>query len=128
MTQVAISLHWYWGRRIPTIGSGKTHLKSLGELRGIPHTTLTMNTYPGICHDVGLDCESCTGETAKNLAKVVKGLRGKMIGQMFVQIYTDPACSKMHAHFASSYLAAERPMEMKIPIGVERPMAMGAVA
>jgi hypothetical protein len=35
-----------------------------------------------------------------------------MIGQMFVQIYTDPACSKMHAHFAAAYLTAERPLAM----------------
>lgn len=65
-----------------------------------------MNTYPRICRDVGLDCETCTGNTARNLAKVCKGLRGKMIGQMFVQIYTDPACAKMHAYFADAYLNA----------------------
>jgi hypothetical protein len=71
-----------------------------------------MNTYPRICNEVGLDCETCTEGTARHLAKVCHGLRGKMIGQMFVQIYTDPACSKMHAHFAAAYLAAERPLAM----------------
>jgi hypothetical protein len=35
-----------------------------------------------------------------------------MIGQLFVQIHTDPACSRMHAHFADAYLAAERPAAM----------------
>ena len=84
-----------------------------------------MNTYPRICHEVGLDCETCTEGTARNLAKVCTGLRGKMIGQLFVQIYTDPACSKMHAHFAEAYMAAsvERPRVMS-----ERVVAMAAVA
>ncbi|HLX43209.1 MAG TPA: hypothetical protein VKR43_07230 [Bryobacteraceae bacterium] len=27
-----------------------------------------------------------------------------MIGQLFVQIHPHSACSKMHAHFAASYL------------------------
>ncbi|MGA3205017.1 MAG: hypothetical protein ABSF12_21180 [Bryobacteraceae bacterium] len=71
-----------------------------------------MNTYPRICNEVGLDCETCTEGTARHLAKVCRGLRGKMIGQMFVQIYTDPACSKMHGHFTAAYLAAERPLAM----------------
>jgi hypothetical protein len=76
-----------------------------------------MNTYPRICHEVGLDCETCTEGAARNLAKVCKGLRGKTIGQLFVQIYTDPACSKMHGHFAEAYLAAS----------CEGPLAMAAV-
>jgi hypothetical protein len=29
-----------------------------------------------------------------------------MVGQMFVQLYPDPACSRMHAHFAEAYRAA----------------------
>jgi hypothetical protein len=41
-----------------------------------------------------------------------------MIGQLFVQIYTDPACSKMHGHFAEAYIAAS----------VEGPKMMVAVA
>ena len=35
-----------------------------------------------------------------------------MLGQIFVQIYTDPACSKMHAHFADEYMAADLRMPM----------------
>ena len=75
-----------------------------------------MNTYPRICHEVGLDCETCTEGTARNLAQVCKGLKGKLIGQLFVQIYTDPACSKMHGHFAAAYLAAsgESPLAMAV--------------
>ena len=33
-----------------------------------------------------------------------------MIGQLFVQIYTDPACSKMHVHFTDVYLQASGPL------------------
>ena len=84
-----------------------------------------MNTYPGICHDVGLDCETCTESTARNLAKVCKGLRGKMVGQLFVQIYTDPACSKMHAHFERAYMDAS---VERMPAMSERRLAMVAVA
>lgn len=84
-----------------------------------------MDTYPRICNEVGLDCETCTESTARNLAKVCKGLRGKMIGQMFVQIHNDPACSRMHSHFAAAYLAAS--IERKMPMA-ERPTAMAAFA
>ena len=77
-----------------------------------------MNTYPGICQEVGLDCETCTEGTARNLAKVCRGLRGKMIGQLFVQIHPDPACARMHAHFAEAYLAAS----------AEVPLALAALA
>jgi hypothetical protein len=77
-----------------------------------------MNAYPRICHEVGLDCETCTEGAARNLAKVCKGLKGKMIGQLFVQIYTDPACARMHAHFSGAYLEAS----------LVRPLAMAAMA
>jgi hypothetical protein len=84
-----------------------------------------MNTYPRICHEVGLDCKTCTEGTARNLAKVCKGLRGKMIGQLFVQIYTDPACAQMHGHFAEAYMAAS--IERRMPMS-ELGAAMVAVA
>src|SRR5580704_6772983 len=103
----------------------ETHLKTLGPSRGLGHTTQAMNSYPGICSEVGLDCETCTEGTARNLAKVCKGLRGKMIGQLFVQIYTDPACSRMHAHFEDAYLAAS--IE-RMPVVSERRLTMAAVA
>jgi len=77
-----------------------------------------MNTYPQICTEIGLDCHTCIEGTAQNLARVCKGLRGKMIGQMFVQIYSDPACSPMHAHFAAAYEGASE----------AKPRAMAAVA
>jgi hypothetical protein len=84
-----------------------------------------MNTYPRICQDVGLDCETCTEGTARNLAKLCKGLRGKAIGQMFVQIHSDPACSKMHAHFTAAYL--ESTVE-RMPARSEHRLTIAAVA
>ena len=64
------------------------------------------NSYPQLCRDVGLTCESCTAATAHELARACKGLRGKMIGQLFVQIHPHPACARMHAHFAQAYREA----------------------
>jgi hypothetical protein len=61
------------------------------------------NTYPNVCIEVGLTCETCTSNTAREVARVCKGLRGKMMGQMFVQLYPNPACSPMHGHFAQAY-------------------------
>jgi hypothetical protein len=64
------------------------------------------DNYPQFCFDVGLTCKTCTAETARQLARACKGLRGKMIGQLFVQIHPNSACAPMHAHFANSYRAA----------------------
>jgi hypothetical protein len=79
------------------------------------------NTYPRICLEVGLTCQSCTAETARHLAAVCKGLRGKMIGQLFVQIHPHAACAPMHKHFAEHYHKAS---SAEIP----GPMALAAVA
>ena len=61
------------------------------------------NNYPRICLEVGLTCETCTAGTARHLAAVCKGLRGKTIGQLFVQIHPHAACAPMHKHFAEHY-------------------------
>jgi len=63
-------------------------------------------SYPNVCVEVGLTCEACTSNTAREVARVCKGLRGKMVGQMFVQLYPHPACSPMHGHFAQAYREA----------------------
>ena len=60
-------------------------------------------SYPDVCVEVGLNCEECTSNTAREVAQVCKGLRGKMVGQMFVQLYPHPACSAMHNNFAQAY-------------------------
>lgn len=90
-------------------------LKALGPGYASGHNQSYMtpdNNYPRICLEEGLTCETCTAGTARQLASVCKGLRGKMIGQLFVQIHPHPACARMHAHFADCYreaLSAETP-------------------
>jgi hypothetical protein len=74
-------------------------------------------SYPALCMEVGLTCQACTAGTAMQLAQTCKGLRGKMIGQLFVQIHPNPACAPMHAHFAQSYRDAAAALQ-----------ALGAVA
>lgn len=81
------------------------------------------NNYPQLCFEVGLSCKSCTEASARQLAQVCKGLRGKMIGQLFVQIYPNSACAPMHAHFAESYRNASAP---ELPM--RKPAIMAAVA
>ena len=71
--------------------------------------------YPRLCNEVGLACETCVEATAQNLALVCKGLRGKMIGQMFVQIHPHSACSRMHAHFGEAYRVANARQEHDEP-------------
>jgi hypothetical protein len=73
----------------------------------VPQMNITPpSDYPRLCVEVGLDCETCVTSTAQELASACKGLRGKMVGQMFVQLYPDPACSRMHAHFGEAYRVA----------------------
>jgi hypothetical protein len=66
------------------------------------------NRNPAACRETGLSCEACTAETATELARTCKGLRGKMVAQLFVQLYPAPACSRMHAHFAAAYRSASQ--------------------
>lgn len=73
-----------------------------------PMTSAIENDYPQLCMEVGLTCQSCVAETGRQLAHSCKGLRGKMIGQLFVQIHPHPACSRMHAQFAEAYREASR--------------------
>ena len=67
--------------------------------------------YTRICAEVGLACETCTAGSARQLAALCKGLRGKAIGQLFVQIHPHSACAPMHAHFTASYKAASYEQE-----------------
>ena len=78
------------------------------------------DTYPNVCLEVGLTCESCVSNTAREVAQVCKGLRGKMLGQMFVQLYPHSACSPMHSHFAQAYRDASprEAMSEVIPIRI----------
>ena len=85
-------------------------------------------SYPGLCREVGLSCEACTSNTARQVALVCKGLRGKMVGQMFVQIYPHPACSPMHANFAQAYRDASPDASPKEVQRELSPVRIAAVA
>jgi hypothetical protein len=69
---------------------------------------------PQTCFDLGLSCEECTSSSAGQLAQICKGLRGKMVAQLFVQIYPEPACARMHAHFAAAYRKASASEQGKL--------------
>jgi hypothetical protein len=71
--------------------------------------------YPRLCVEVGLTCEACTSATATQLAQVCKGLRGKMIGQMFVQIHTHAAESYRIANSAALISQIEPATEVPAP-------------
>jgi hypothetical protein len=66
------------------------------------------NRSQQVCAEVGLNCESCASVTAHELAKSCRGLRGKMVAQLFVQLYPAPECARMHARFSAEYKAASR--------------------
>ncbi len=85
------------------------------------------NNYPSMCLDVGLGCEECTTSSAREMARLCTGLRGKAVAQLFVQIYTDPACAQMHAHFAAAYREASEEVPRK-PAVVEIRRVIAAVA
>ena len=59
--------------------------------------------YPTTCVEMGLDCESCTEASARELAKACPGLPQRVVVQLFVQIHTHAACARMHKHFAQAY-------------------------
>jgi hypothetical protein len=82
------------------------------------------DTFPQICSDVGLVCESCIAGTARDLASVCKGLQGKMIGQLFVQIHPNSACAPMHKRFAIHYREASQALAATIAAPVTEPIPM----
>lgn len=90
-------------------------INKLGYILSFGMDTSQDSSYPQICFEVGLSCEACTAESARQLAQCCKGLRGKMIGQLFVQVYPNPACARMHAHFAECYRAASAGEEIEAP-------------
>ena len=126
-----------------------TPLDSLGLGIAPGHTSFYMNplsndNIPQICSEVGLTCESCTAETARNVAAVCKGLPSKMVAQLFVQIYPNSACAPMHRRFAAHYQEAtaalaetgaklveelmDEPLPQRREVTFARPRIMTAVA
>ena len=102
--------------------------------------TPNSDTSPQTCSEAGLACENCIAGTARELAAVCKGLRGKTIGQLFVQIYTNSACAPMHKRFTMHYLNASaisppaipglmpEPISVRREVTFARPRAIAAVA
>ena len=95
--------------------------------------TPTTDNFPQICSEVGLTCDTCTAETARHLSAVCKGLRGKDIGQLFVQLYPNAACAPAHKLFTAHYQAAadyQTPSEVpqRREVGSVRPRVLAAVA
>jgi hypothetical protein len=88
---------------------------------------MSENNYPSRCLEVGLGCEECTASSAREMARLCQGLRGKAIAQLFVQIHTDPACARMHAHFSAAYREASGETPRRAAV-VEIGMAIAAVA
>ena len=83
--------------------------KVLGGAKVLEHTNFVrQNSHqtPESCAEVGLECRTCTENSAQQLAKACPGMSGKMVGQLFVQLHAQPECSRMHAHFAKAYRCA----------------------
>ena|SRR5579884_4021723 len=92
--------------------------------------TTTASQLPELCLQEGLDCTSCTASTARELARACPGLPAKLVAQLFVQIHTNVACSRMHRNFLGTYedeMAASRTNEIRKPAGF-RPIAAAAAA
>jgi len=64
-------------------------------------------SIPGTCREIGLSCETCTETSARNLARVCQGQRGKAVSQLFVQLYPHAACAPMQNHFSQAYRDAD---------------------
>jgi hypothetical protein len=83
---------------------------------------MSENNHPQLCFDVGLSCEECTSSSARELARACQGLRGKMVAQLFVQIYPQAACARMLPSFVAAYrLASAEQAAPEFPIVPETP-------
>jgi hypothetical protein len=80
------------------------------------------DNFPQMCSEDGHPCETCIAESARHLAAICKGLRGKAIGQLFVQILPNSTCAPMHKRFAAHYIAASALLAAMDPGPVEEPV------
>lgn len=69
-------------------------------------TLTSKHDYPALCVEVGLNCESCTEASARELARACPDLPGKSVKQLFVQIHEYPACLPMRGNFFKAYAEA----------------------
>jgi hypothetical protein len=70
---------------------------------------------PQSCYAVGLECQSCVERSAKDVAMLCRGLGDAAAERMFVQIFTDPECGRMSAHFVAVYRRARMDDDTVIP-------------
>jgi hypothetical protein len=88
-------------------------------------------SMPHLCIQEGLDCITCTGSTARELARACPGLPAKLVAQLFVQIHVHPACARMHRNFTQAYagaLESVRPLAKPAAIETRTPLAATAAA
>ena len=78
----------------------------------------TRNDPPALCVEVGLNCESCTQASARELAQACPELPGKLVKQLFVQIHAYSACTRMYGNFSRAYAAALEPNVQAIAAAV----------
>jgi hypothetical protein len=69
-------------------------------------TASPRHDFPALCVEVGLNCESCTEASARQLSASCPDLPGKLVSRLFVQIHVHPACSRMHGNFTRAYAKA----------------------
>jgi hypothetical protein len=62
--------------------------------------------FQQLCFNEGLTCQACTTTSAQQVARACVGLRAKMVAQLFVQMYPEPACARMLPAFVAAYKAA----------------------
>src|SRR5262249_18674403 len=116
------------GSGVPPKESIKTLYKTIGPEYFYRHTKTPMNSItdlPLLCQETGLTCETCVEHTASKLARVCQGLQGRGLGQMFVQIYPEASCSRMHSHFAAASRTATQ--QLRAELSPARP-AVGSPA
>ena|SRR5580704_11641475 len=113
-------------RRFQPLSNPLVFAYSKGIMSIQPMTSYAEQHLPDICVQEGMDCNSCTSSTARELARACPSLPTKLITQLFVQIHTYSACARMHANFTRAYAEAMETAEVlpiKKPMGTCRTLA-----
>ncbi len=67
---------------------------------------MTNANHTQLCDEVGLDCTQCVRECAGHTARICGSLNGRLIGEIFGQIYHHAQCQQMSDLFARAYVEA----------------------
>lgn len=65
--------------------------------------------HPDRCSHLGLDCKSCTGRSARDIASLCANLGATLIESTFFRMYPAPGCAPMLSGFVQSYFEATEP-------------------